>query len=239
MNFWHMNIQLILASECVGENFACEWVGRLWFLVVCSNVVLHFRFISKFRLTNVALFGVFAFNMLDYFGFRLVTEAAYDTVKLLSGGSKACLLLNFVVFSHTGFIFRGNGTCLVTFAGLKTAVCFISICLIMYFCSYFLQWLNLVHCYCSTSVLVVSSLWNVLLWVFSSTLWLKVISQSWHMYFLWFSFSVLLANMLSQYIQQWSARMCSCMWVGEVHKSLHFWQLNFAAHDLGSNAFLM
>ena len=48
-------------------------------------MALHFGFTSKFSFTNVALFCVFAFNMLYYFGFRRVTEDAYGTVILLVG----------------------------------------------------------------------------------------------------------------------------------------------------------
>ena len=68
-------------------------------------------------------------------------------------------------------------------------------------------------------------------WICNSTLWLNVILYCLHMYFLWLNFSVLLAKVWSQYLQQRSSSMCSCIRVREAHKSLHFLKLNCAAPD--------
>ena len=152
-----------------------------------------------------------------------------------------CFIISSSDFSswlHSGqwYLFlQGSGTGWLIFAGLQMVACLVSICFTIS-SSVFASWLHSVQWYRITSG---GSLWNVLVWMFSSILWLKDNSHLMHIYFLCLSFAVLLANTLSHYLQQWSSSMCSCILVGEAHNSLHFWQLNLAAFDLGSNAFLI
>ena len=83
---------------------------------------------------------------------------------------------------------------------------------------------------CFVTFAVAFSILNIFyVLICSSTLWLNVISYCLHMFFLWLNFSVLLAKVWSQYLQQQSSSMWSCIRVRDAHNSLHFLKLNFAA----------